>query len=61
MIFQAPRCYDCKHRIVSVDGLVCSAFPDNIPKEILSGQNDHTTPYPGDNGIRFEPIEKDTD
>lgn len=31
----------------------CNAFPKGIPKEIWSGQNKHTTPYPGDNGITF--------
>lgn len=32
----------------------CSAFPKGIPGEIWLGINDHTTPYPGDNGIRFQ-------
>jgi len=31
----------------------CHAFDGEIPEEILSGRNDHTTPYPGDNGKRY--------
>ena len=34
----------------------CSAFTI-IPDEILLGLHDHTEPFPGDNGIRFEPVE----
>jgi len=37
----------------------CSAFNDGIPYEILTGENDHTKPYKGDNGITFDPIEDD--
>ena len=33
---------------------VCEAFPDGILDEITSGENDHTEPYDGDNGIQFE-------
>jgi hypothetical protein len=36
---------------------VCAAYPDEIPLPIWNGDNLHREPYPGDNGIRFEPIE----
>lgn len=32
----------------------CEAFPDGIPEEIAHGDNDHTRPYPGDRGLRYE-------
>ena len=38
---------------------LCSAFDGGIPIEILKNEHDHTEPYRGDNGIRFEPIETD--
>ena len=33
----------------------CDAYPDNIPREIMGNQFEHTAPYKGDNGIWFEP------
>jgi hypothetical protein len=38
----------------------CKAFPppDFIPFEIWDMGIDHTKPFPGDHGIRFEPIEE---
>lgn len=50
------QCVECKHH---GEELTCTAFPDGIPAIILTGEHDHTKPYPGDNGIRFEPINPD--
>jgi hypothetical protein len=32
----------------------CDAFPDGIPEQILTGEVDHKSPFPNDNGIRYE-------
>lgn len=48
-----PKCHRCKHYI---SGLMCNAFTQ-IPLDIYMNRFDHTQPYPGDNGIQFEPIE----
>jgi hypothetical protein len=34
----------------------CLAFPEEIPGAILKNQHGHRELYPGDNGIRFEPV-----
>lgn len=34
---------------------VCEAFPGGIPAEIITEEVDHTTPYPSDHGIQYEP------
>lgn len=57
MIGDEPNCIYCTHYIVGL-GFKCEAFPDEIPIEILMGKN-HTEPYPGDNGIRFEMLTKE--
>ena len=48
-----PQCLECKHYLGDNK---CSAY-EEIPLVILAGWHDHTEPYKGDNGIKFEPIE----
>jgi len=50
-----PQCYRCEHYIGM---FICKAFRDDIPDDIFKNYSDHTKPYPGDNGIRFEPIKE---
>lgn len=50
--YGVPQCIMCKH--YDLDSSTCTAFKDEIPDEIYYGDHDHTKPYPGDNGIRFE-------
>jgi len=66
-----PKCFTrkCKHlRGVISDGEgemgerpTCKAFPDGIPAEIAYGDNLHTEPFEGDNGITFEEGEREYD
>ena len=44
-------CHVCIHRRTLE---TCDAFPEGIPVEILTGDINHTVPYKGDHGIRFE-------
>lgn len=49
-----PRqCSQCKH-LRDGGRWTCDAFPSGIPSAILTNKFDHTKPYPGDRGIRFE-------
>ncbi len=61
-----PLCFECKHFRPDDEAFdekalethfYCAAFPDRsgIPFEIISGGVPHTEPYPGDNGIQYEP------
>jgi hypothetical protein len=55
MTIPITQCYYCKwYEELSK----CKAFPKKIPEKILFGEFDHTKPYKGDKGIRFEPIKK---
>ncbi|MCR8922653.1 hypothetical protein NO559_07715 [Dasania sp. GY-MA-18] len=48
---QSNQCRTCKHYW---GAHACDAFTQRIPDEIFTGQVDHSSEYPGDNGIRFE-------
>jgi hypothetical protein len=57
VIVNRPRqCPDCRH-LRDATAWACDAFPAGIPAAILTNRHDHTKPYPGDHGIRFEPID----
>lgn len=60
MIFYS--CLNCKNYIGKVEDIhkpTCTAFLKGIPKEILTGENNHTKPLPKQgNDIVFEPIDK---
>ena len=53
-----PQCFECMHldRSASFNPIRCHAFPDEVPIPIQMDKHDHRKPYPGDHGIRFEPI-----
>ncbi|MCR8985623.1 hypothetical protein ABE137_20140 [Brevibacillus laterosporus] len=39
----------------------CMAFPNGIPKQIQELKVIHTTPFKGDNGIVYEPLDETMD
>ena len=54
------QCNYCRHFHFAVKGPAsCAAFPDGVPREIRGNEFDHRLEYPGDQGIRFEPIDED--
>jgi len=46
------QCPTCKH--FEPGESKCKAFPNGIPVEILTGGYDHTKPFHGDRGVRWE-------
>ena len=52
--FEKIQCFLCDN-LIGLESQKCKAF-DQIPKEILLNQHDHTIPHKGDKGIRFEAI-----
>lgn len=58
MIGDMPECLHCKHyHAGNLSANTCTAFPMGIPVEIMANITNHRNPYPGDNGIQFEPID----
>jgi len=54
------QCLLCEHFISGIEGhYICKAFPNGIPDELVFNEHDHTKPYANDNGIQFEPLEKE--
>lgn len=60
-MFSEPYCMRCKNYIDDNGQKFHCKASREIPREILMGDNDHTKPYPGDNGIMFEPKEGKND
>lgn len=55
---RSPSCWTCVHK--HNDGPTCTAYPNGIPDAILTGEERHIEPFPGDNGIQYEQIDLDT-
>jgi hypothetical protein len=59
MSMTMPVCWDCRHfHDDDQPRSRCDAFPNGIPMDMLLSKQDHTSPYPGDNGIQFEPSDE---
>lgn len=50
-------CFVCARlrKTAGGSGLVCEAYPEGIPVQIIRGQWDHRVSKPGDRGFQFVP------
>lgn len=55
-MYRTIVCLRCKHFI---ERYHCKAFPKGIPDIIRGFEHDHKTPIECDNGILYEPKEKE--
>ena len=46
-------CDSCRNKTDNAP--TCLAFPNGIPRPLLDGDVGHKMPFPGDNGVRYEP------
>lgn len=49
------QCFEC---VRYLENNTCDAFPKGIPRQIRTGEHDHTKSFDGDNGIRFKSWEE---
>lgn len=62
IVYPPSQCQTCKHRHFHDDTrIACDAFRTQIPTPILIGEFDHRNAYPGDNGVRYEPLDESAD
>jgi len=54
-------CLWCKHHNKTGDRRSCTAFHERIPDTVYFGEHDHRFPYPGDNGILYEPEDEEAE
>jgi len=59
--YPAPMCVTCRHMRTQPEHIgeptTCVAFPLGIPDGIYWEAGDHTKPWPGDGGTRYEPAQ----
>ena len=57
----SDQCLNCKNYLgITEEGSWCRAYPPDgdtpIPLDIKRGKHDHSLPFKGDNGIRYESL-----
>jgi hypothetical protein len=55
MTTHIPQCLSCRHYTTDPREITCTAFPSGIPVQIWNNLFDHRRDWPGDNGIKYEP------